>query len=324
MDGRKALVTGGASGIGAATCRALHAAGAQVTIADIDQPGAEALSRELPGASVLILDITDEAAVASALARIAALDILVNNAGIGLVGGVVETALADFERLFRVNVQGMFLVTRAAMPLLLESRGSIVNIGSVAGLVGVKKRFAYCATKGAVIAITRQLAVDYPTELRANCICPGTVDTPFVEAYLEKYHWHEKEKVRAELNQRQPVGRLGRPEEIANMVLYLCSPEAEFVTGDAGVKEDCAHMVAETERLYDSAVRDGPGGINDDPEYNGALILRLASFLGVWGFGLENRDGGAHAAAHAVDAASHAATLAGAQAAAFAGTNPPA
>jgi 2-keto-3-deoxy-L-fuconate dehydrogenase len=185
----------------------------------------------LSGASVLILDITDEAAVESAFARIAALDILVNNAGIGLVGGVVETALADFERLFRVNVRGMFLVTRAAMPLLLESRGSIVNIGSVAGLVGVKKRFAYCATKGAVIAMTRQLAVDYPTELRANCICPGTVDTPFVEAYLEKYHSHEKEKVRAELNQRQPVGRLGRPEEIANMVLYLCSPEAEFVTG---------------------------------------------------------------------------------------------
>jgi NAD(P)-dependent dehydrogenase (short-subunit alcohol dehydrogenase family) len=231
VDGRKALITGGASGIGAATCRALHAAGAQVTIADIDQRGAEALSRELQGASVLILDITDEAAVAYAFARIAALDILVNNAGIGLVGGVVETALADFERLFRVNVQGMFLVTRAAMPLLLASRGSIVNIGSVAGLVGVKKRFAYCATKGAAIAMTRQLAVDYPTELRANCICPGTVDTPFVEAYLEKYHRHEKEKVRAELNQRQPVGRLGRPEEIANMVLYLCSPEAEFVSG---------------------------------------------------------------------------------------------
>jgi NAD(P)-dependent dehydrogenase (short-subunit alcohol dehydrogenase family) len=187
VDGRKALVTGGASGIGAATCRALHAAGAQVTIADIDQPGAEALSRELPGATVLILDITDEAAVASAFAHIAALDILVNNAGIGLVGGIQETELADFERLLRVNVQGMFLVTRAAMPLLLASRGSIVNIGSVAGLVGVKKRFAYCATKGAVIAMTRQLAVDYPTEIRANCICPGTVDTPFVEAYLEKY-----------------------------------------------------------------------------------------------------------------------------------------
>jgi 2-keto-3-deoxy-L-fuconate dehydrogenase len=231
VDGRKALVTGGASGIGAATCRALHGAGAQVTIADIDRAGAEALSTELPAAEVLILDITDEAAVKSAFARMAALDILVNNAGIGLVGGIEQTELDDFERLFRVNVQGMFLVTRAAVPLLRASRGSIVNIGSVAGLVGIKKRFAYCATKGAVIAMTRQLAVEYPTELRANCICPGTVDTPFVEAYLEKYHKHEKEKVRAELNQRQPVGRLGRPEEIAHMVLYLCSQEAEFVTG---------------------------------------------------------------------------------------------
>lgn len=231
MDGRKALVTGGASGIGAATCRTLAAAGAQVTIADIDEAGAEALSRELPGAAVLILDITDEAAVHAAFARIRALDILVNNAGIGLVGGVEQTELADFTRLFQVNVQGMFLVTRAAMPLLLPSHGSIVNIGSVAGLVGVKKRFAYCATKGAVIAMTRQLAVDYPAELRVNCICPGTVDTPFVDAYLEKYHRHEKEKVRAELNQRQPIGRLGRPEEIANLALYLCSAEAEFVTG---------------------------------------------------------------------------------------------
>jgi 2-keto-3-deoxy-L-fuconate dehydrogenase len=233
VDGRTALVTGGASGIGAATCRALHAAGAQITIADVDQPGAEALARELAGASVLILDITDEAAVRSAFARMATLDILVNNAGIGLVGGVEQTEMSDFERLFRVNVTGMYLVTRAAMPLLLAARGSIVNIASVAGMVGVKKRFAYCATKGAVIAMTRQLAVDYPTEIRVNCICPGTVDTPFVEAYLEKYHKHEKDKVRAELNQRQPVGRLGRPEEIASMVLYLCSPEAEFVNGAA-------------------------------------------------------------------------------------------
>jgi 2-keto-3-deoxy-L-fuconate dehydrogenase len=231
LEGKRVLITGGASGIGAATCRALHAAGAQVVIADIDQPGAEALSRELSGASVVILDITDEAAVQSAFAQIPALDILVNSAGIGLVGGVEQTELADFERLFRVNVQGMFLVTRAAMPLLLASCGCIVNLGSVAGMVGIKKRFAYCATKGAVIAMTRQLAVEYPTGIRANCICPGTVDTPFVEAYLEKYHRHEKEKVRAELTQRQPVGRLGRPEEIASMVLYLCSPEAEFVTG---------------------------------------------------------------------------------------------
>ena len=132
-----------------------------------------------------------------------------------------------------MNVTGLYLVTRAALPRLLESRGSIVNIGSVASLVGVKRRFAYCATKGAVLAMTRQLAVDYPSTLRVNCICPGTVDTPFVEDYLEKFHKHEKEKVRAELNQRQPVGRLGRPEEIANMALYLASEEAAFVNGAA-------------------------------------------------------------------------------------------
>src|SRR5205807_6604403 len=139
--------------------------------------------------------------------------------------------LTDFQRLFRVNVEGMFLMTKYAMPLLTASHGSIVNIGSVAGLVGVKRRFAYCGTKGAVVAMTRQLAVDYPTQVRVNCISPGTVDSPFVEGYLEKYHKHEKEKVRAELNQRQPIGRLGRPEEIANLALYLCSPEAAFVTG---------------------------------------------------------------------------------------------
>jgi len=231
LDGKTALITGGASGIGEATSRAFAAAGASVCILDIDRARADALSAELPGSSVLICDITDEAAVAATFSGLTRLDILVNNAGIGLVGGIEETALADFERLFRVNVTGLFLVTRAAVPLLIGSHGAMVNIGSVAGLIGVKKRFAYCATKGAVVSITRQLAVDYPTQFRVNCICPGTVDTPFVEAYLEKYHKHEKEKVRAELNLRQPIGRLGQPDEIANLALYLASAEAGFVQG---------------------------------------------------------------------------------------------
>ena len=179
----------------------------------------------------MICDITDEAAVAQTFAGISRLDILVNNAGVGLVGGVEETSLEDFQRLMRVNVEGLFLVTRAAVPLLVASRGNIINIGSVAGVVGVKKRFAYCATKGAVVAMTRQLALDYPTQIRVNCIAPGTVNTPFVEAYLEKYHKHEKEKVRAELNARQPIGRLGEPGEIAHLALYLASDEAGFTTG---------------------------------------------------------------------------------------------
>jgi len=231
LDGRKALVTGGASGIGAATCRALAAAGAAVIIADIDRQAAEKLARQLPSASAVIFDITEEPAVERAFASLPSLDILINNAGIGLVGNIEETALDDFQRLLRVNVEGLFLMTKHAMPLLLASKGCIVNIGSVAGLVGVKRRFAYCATKGAVVALTRQIAVDYPTALRVNCICPGTVDTPFVEAYLEKYHKHEKEKVRAELNQRQPIGRMGRPEEIASLALFLCAKESDFVNG---------------------------------------------------------------------------------------------
>jgi 2-keto-3-deoxy-L-fuconate dehydrogenase len=231
LDGRTAVVTGGASGIGEAVVQVFSAAGASVLIVDIDQARAEKLAAGLPGAAALTCDITDEQAVKRLFAGIPALDILVNNAGIGLVGSVEETELKDFQRLFRVNVEGMYLTTKHAMPLLIASHGSIVNIGSVAGLVGVKRRFAYCATKGAVVAMTRQLAVEYAKQIRVNCICPGTVDTPFVEAYLEKYHKHEKEKVRAELNERQPVGRLGKPEEIAQLALYLSSPEAAFVTG---------------------------------------------------------------------------------------------
>lgn len=231
LTNRTALVTGGASGIGEAVCRVFSDAGARILIVDVDVVRAEALAAELPRAHPLTCDIADEAAVKKLFAGLQKLDILVNNAGIGLVGGIEQTELGDLQRLFRVNVEGMFLVTRAAMPLLIASHGTIVNIGSVAGLIGVKKRFAYCATKGAVVAMTRQLAVDYPTEIRVNCICPATVDTPFVEGYLEKYHKHEKEKVRAELNLRQPIGRLGKPEEVAHLALYLASAEAAFVNG---------------------------------------------------------------------------------------------
>lgn len=231
LDGKVALVTGGASGIGEATVRAFAGAGARVMIIDINLKQATELAQSLPNAVAHQCDITSEAEVNQLFRTLDRLDILVNNAGIGLVGTIAETELDEFQRLFRVNVEGTFLVTRAALPKLLPVRGSIVNIGSVAGLVGVKRRFAYCATKGAVVAMTRQLAVDYPTQLRVNCIAPGTVDTPFVEAYLEKYHKHEKEKVREELNSRQPIGRLGRPEEIAGLALYLCSAAADFMNG---------------------------------------------------------------------------------------------
>jgi 2-keto-3-deoxy-L-fuconate dehydrogenase len=226
-----ALVTGAASGIGAATARELSRAGAHVLIADFNLPAAQSLAAELPNARAIAMDVTDSASIATAFQHIDHLDILVNNAGIGLVGDIAHTSEENFSRVMRVNVHGVFLVTQAALPLLLASHGSIVNIGSVAATVGVKQRFAYCASKGAVLAMTRQIAVDYPKELRINCIAPGTVQTPFVEGYLEKYHSHEKEKVRAELVARQPIGRLGTPEDIASLVRYLCSREAEFING---------------------------------------------------------------------------------------------
>ncbi|HME09078.1 MAG TPA: SDR family oxidoreductase [Bryobacteraceae bacterium] len=231
LDGKVALVTGGASGIGEATARGFASSGAQVLILDIDANRAAAVAHELPGSRAIVCDVTRPAAVRSAFSTIEQLDILVNNAGTGLAGSVEETELADFQRLFQVNVEGLFLVTKAAMPLLLASHGSIVNIGSVGALVGLKRRFAYCAAKGAVVSLTRQLAIEYAKQVRVNCICPGTVDTPFVEQYLETFPPEEIDQVRAELSQRQPLGRLGRPEEVAAMIVYLASPQAEFVTG---------------------------------------------------------------------------------------------
>ena len=237
LDGRHALVTGGASGIGEATVRELARAGAFVWVADINVPAAEALATAVGSAEALHLDVTSRESITSAVARLDRLDILVNNAGIGHVGSIETTEPEDFDRLMDVNVRSVYLVTRGFLPLLLAARehheavGAIVNIASVSGLVGIKQRFAYCTTKGAVIAMTRQLAVEYPKTLRVNAVCPGTVQTPFVEGYLEKFHKHNKEEMRAELRARQPVGRLGRPEEVASLVRYLACDEAAFVSG---------------------------------------------------------------------------------------------
>lgn len=233
LDGLHALVTGGASGIGEATSRELVRAGAYVWIADINLDAATTLAATLGNASPLRMDVTSATSIDEAAKQLPQLDILVNNAGIGHVGSIQTTEAADFDKLLNVNVRSVYLVTQRLIALLLASpaKGSIVNIGSVAGLIGIKQRFAYCTSKGAVLAMTRQLAVEYAKELRVNAICPGTVETPFVEGYLDKYHAHEKEKIREELKARQPMGRLGQPEEVASMVRYLSSREAGFISG---------------------------------------------------------------------------------------------
>jgi NAD(P)-dependent dehydrogenase (short-subunit alcohol dehydrogenase family) len=237
LDGRHALVTGGASGIGEATVKELVRAGAFVWVADINYAAAETLAGSVGSAKALHFDVTRPDSIAAAVAQLDRLDILVNNAGIGHVGSIETTESEDFDRLMNVNVRSVYLVTRAFLPLLLaatgnhDAVGAIVNVASVSGLVGIKQRFAYCTSKGAVISMTRQLAVEYPKTLRVNAVCPGTVQTPFVEGYLEKFHKHNKEEMRAELRARQPVGRLGRPEEVASAVRYLASDEAAFVSG---------------------------------------------------------------------------------------------
>jgi len=159
--------------------------------------------------------------------------VLVNNAGIGYVGDVLETDEGEYEKLMAVNARGVFLCSKAAVAhMVAHGGGVIVNMASVAGMVAVGRRFAYGASKGAVIAMTKSMAIDLVERgVRVNCICPGTIHTPFVEGYLDRFHKDNKEETLAGLNARQPMGRLGTPEEIAYAALYLASDEAAFATG---------------------------------------------------------------------------------------------
>jgi NAD(P)-dependent dehydrogenase (short-subunit alcohol dehydrogenase family) len=244
LDGKVAVVTGGGSGIGAATCRAFVEQGAGVLIADLSQEGGRKVAQEL-GDSALFCqtDVTDlaslQAAVQTSVDRFGRLDVLVNNAGIGLVGSVQETDPSDWNKLIAVNMSGVFHGSRVAVDQMLRQKpagGVVVNIASVAGMIGIARRFAYCATKGAVIAMTRQLAVDYvKAGIRCNAICPGTVYSPFVEGYVERFHSETREETIKELHARQPIGRMGRPDEVAELAVYMASDEAAFMTGSAVV-----------------------------------------------------------------------------------------
>lgn len=241
LDGKVVLVTGAGSGIGAAIAEACATAGAQVMVTDVHPEAAQAQARRIEDAGGRVeswtLDVTREddalRAAAEVQRRFGRLDVLVNNAGIGFVGTLLQTGLPDLQRLWAVNVQGAFLVTRAFLPGMLERRaGNIVNLASIAGIVGVRDRLAYTTTKFAVVGFTKALALDHARDgIRCNCICPGRVETPFVSAMIAQYP--DPARARAEMEATQAIGRMARPDEIAAAAVYLASDAAGSVTGSA-------------------------------------------------------------------------------------------
>lgn len=239
LDGKTAVITGAASGIGNAIAGVFANAGAEVFILDIDPAAAEQAARAIVSehgrATSFQCDVTNQPQVNDvfrAIAAIRPLDILVNNAGVSHIGSVEATTAADFERILRVNVQGMFHCLQAGIAAMKDRGGVILNMASVAGTTGLADRFAYSTSKGAVVAMTYSVARDcLKYKIRCNCISPARVHTPFVDGYLKKnYPGHEDEMFRA-LSATQPIGRMGQPEEVAYLALYLCSDQAAFVTG---------------------------------------------------------------------------------------------
>lgn len=229
FDGLVAVVTGGASGIGAAIAQRLLADGARVAVFDLDVAGAPV------GALGVTADITDDGSVGAAVGRVLGewgrLDVLVNNAGIGAQGTVADNPDGEWLRVLDVNVLGMVRVTRAALPALCRSpAAAIVNIGSIAATAGLPQRALYSASKGAVLALTRAMAADHLTEgIRVNCVNPGTADTPWIGRLLASADDPEAE--RAALEARQPHGRLVSAQEVAGAVAYLAGPSSASTTG---------------------------------------------------------------------------------------------
>jgi NAD(P)-dependent dehydrogenase (short-subunit alcohol dehydrogenase family) len=241
LGGKVAAVTGAASGIGQSVALLLARQGARVFVLDVDAAGAADTVARITGtsgeASPVVCDVASAAAVARAFGEIESLagrlDILVNNAGIAHIGNLESTTEDDFDRVYAVNVKGVFFCLRAAAPLMVRSGGgAIVNVSSIAALVGLESRFAYSATKGAVQAMTLSVARDYLTRnIRCNAVCPARVHTPFVDGFLSRNYPGREREMFARLAAAQPIGRMGTPDEVAALVLYLCSDEAAFITG---------------------------------------------------------------------------------------------
>ena len=240
LIGKTAIITGGASGIGKAIAKIFAEQGAKVHILDINKEGATQTVNEIrkanQRATAHCCDVSNQKNVNKIIKNITTtdtIDILVNNAGIAHIGSIEKTEEADLDKLYNVNIKGVYNCTKACIESFKKNGGGVIlNLASVASSVGHSDRFAYSMTKGAVLTMTYSIAKDYVTDnIRCNCISPGRVHTPFVDGYLaENYPGKEKEMFK-KLSETQPIGRMGKPEEIADLALFLCSDEAGFITG---------------------------------------------------------------------------------------------
>jgi 2-keto-3-deoxy-L-fuconate dehydrogenase len=239
LEHKTAVITGGASGIGKSIAERFAQAGACVCIVDVDLGAAEAAAEKIKSsggnASAFRCDVGDHAAVKEIVEQIfrqGKVNILVNNAGISHIGNLETTSEADFDRVFRVNVKGMYNCLAAVIPNMTTHGGVILNMASIAASTGLSDRFAYSMSKGAVVSMTYSIARDYlKHNIRCNCISPARVHTPFVDGYLKQnYPGHEAEMFK-KLSETQPIGRMAQPREVADLALFLCSDEAAFITG---------------------------------------------------------------------------------------------
>ena len=237
---KTAVITGGGSGIGYAICLRLAQKGIRVMVLDLDISAAEKTVADIKvaggAAEAFATDVSNQNQVAEVIKQISAehsIDFLVNNAGVACIGDIEETSEEDMDRLYSINVKGPYNCMLATIPVMKkQKKGVIINMASVASLVGIADRFAYSMTKGAVLTMTLSVAKDYVQDgIRCNCISPGRVHTPFVDNFLKKNYHDDRNEMFEKLSKTQPIGRMGQPEEVAAMVDYLSSDEASFITG---------------------------------------------------------------------------------------------
>jgi|SRR5579863_2548141 len=237
LAGKKAVITGGGSGIGRAISLLFARQGADVHIIEISEEQAKLVAEEIRACggnvSLYACNVANQQEVQDTFGNIGPVNIIVNNAGIAHIGKADNTLEKDFDRIVNVNIKGVYNCLNAGIPQLRKSDGGVIlNIASVAALVGISERFAYSAAKGAVIAMTLSVAKDYINEgIRCNSVSPARVNSPFVEGFIAKNYPGKENEIFEKLSKSQPIGRMAKPEEIANLVLFLCSDEASFITG---------------------------------------------------------------------------------------------